>query len=356
VTVNLGDRSYSIKMGYGLTDDLGKLIIEEIPDITGCAIVTSPTIDRLYGKEVSEGLSELSPVNILVPDGEEAKNWETVGMITGKFIESGLDRKCLVIALGGGAVGDIAGFASSIYLRGVRVAQVPTTLLGMLDSSIGGKTAANHNMGKNLLGSFHQPSIVLDDPKFLLSLPKRDIGAGLVEAVKHGVIANVHLFNFIQDNEELLLNKDITSLVKVIGLNTRIKSAYVEKDERDLLGLRAALNYGHTLGHAVERLLSPKIRHGEAVAIGMNYASILATKLGLITIEDVKAQKMVLEGLGLSLNLPELSIQNIMKFMKRDKKVVNEKIRFILPKGIGVEPTIANIEDNLLIKTLKEIR
>jgi 3-dehydroquinate synthase len=356
VKLNLGDRGYFIKVGYGLTSELGEIILHEIPDVTGSVVVTSQIIDDFHGRKVFDGLSPLSPSKILVTDGEEAKSWETAGYLIGEFIKLNLDRKSLVIAVGGGAVGDLAGFTSSIYLRGVRFVHIPTTLLSMVDSSIGGKTAVNHAKGKNLIGSFYQPSLVIADPKFLETLPLREVASGLAEAVKHGVIADESLFNFIRENSSELLDREGDIFSEVIRLNASIKAAYVEKDERETLGVRSVLNYGHTLGHAVERLLSPQIRHGEAVAIGMNYAALLGEKLGFIDCEDVQSQKTVLESLGLSTKLPEVDTLALISLMRRDKKAESGVIKFVIPTGIGSEPVLVDVDEELLEETLKEIR
>jgi 3-dehydroquinate synthase len=356
VKVNLGVQGYSIKVGYNLLTKLGEIIVNEIPDVTGCIVVTSPTIDELYGSKIHEGLNPMSPARLLVPDGEEAKSWENAEELLGEFIKLNLDRKCLVIAVGGGAVGDLAGFASSIYLRGVRVVNVPTTLLSMVDSSIGGKTAINHAKGKNLIGSFHQPSLVVDDTKFLETLPLIEISSGLAEALKHGVIADKGLFSFIKDNSSKLLGKKDNALVELITLNASIKATYVMKDERDTLGVRAALNYGHTLGHAIERLLSPEIRHGEAVAIGMNYAALIAEKLGYMSSEDVKTQRTVLEKLNLPTKLPDVKIKDVIQLMSRDKKAESGAIKLVVPTGIGSEPVLMYVNEKLLNETMKEIR
>jgi 3-dehydroquinate synthase len=356
VKLNLGDRGYFIKVGYGLTSELGEIILHEIPDVTGSVVVTSQIIDDFHGRKVFDGLSPLSPSKILVTDGEEAKSWETAGYLIGEFIKLNLDRKSLVIAVGGGAVGDLAGFTSSIYLRGVRFVNIPTTLLSMVDSSIGGKTAVNHAKGKNLIGSFYQPSLVIADPKFLETLPLREVASGLAEAVKHGVIADESLFNFIRENSSELLDREGDIFSEVIRLNASIKAAYVEKDERETLGVRSVLNYGHTLGHAVERLLSPQIRHGEAVAIGMNYAALLGEKLGYMDDEDVQSQKTVLESLGLSTKLPEVDTLALISLMRRDKKAESGVIKFVIPTGIGSEPVLVDVDEELLEETLKEIR
>ena len=351
VRVRLGERSYPVLVGMGLSRRIGEAIDELIPGADGCVLVTSPTIDGLHSKAVVEGLKELSPVKLIVPDGEDAKTWATAEAVINGLIERGLNRGGVVVALGGGAVGDVAGFAASIYLRGVRVVQVPTTLLGMVDSSIGGKTAVNHPGGKNLVGSFHQPGAVVIDPTFLETLPVREIRSGLGEAVKYGVIKNPDLFRFIEDNGEALLGGDLGALTHIAEASAKIKAGYVEADERDEKGVRAALNLGHTLGHAVERL-SPSVRHGEAVSIGMVYASKLAAEKGLMKGSDEVRLGRALAGLGLPTEVPELSADDLIALMRRDKKAARGGLRFVLPRGIGAEPVVTAVDEQLVREAL----
>jgi len=257
-----------------------------------------------------------------------------------------------VVALGGGAVGDVAGFAASIYLRGVRLVHVPTTLLGMVDSSIGGKTAVNHPGGKNLVGSFHQPGAVVIDPALLETLPVRELRSGLSEVVKYGVVRDAGLFRYVEDNGERLLGLDLEALTHVIKVSASIKAGYVEEDERDYKGVRAALNLGHTLGHAVERL-RPHVRHGEAVSIGMAYASRLAAERGIMSRKDKARLVRALTRLGLPTEVPELPADEIISLMRRDKKATEDGIRFVLPTGIGEEPVYATVEEETIGETLK---
>ena len=351
--VELGERGYPILVGRGLSRHIGEVIAELMPDASGCAVVTSPTIDGLHSGAIVAGLKELSPVRLIVPDGEEAKTWTTAETVIGGLIECGLKRSGVVVALGGGAVGDLAGFAASIYLRGVRLIQAPTTLLGMVDSSIGGKTAVNHPGGKNLVGSFHQPSAVIIDPELLETLPVREIRSGLAEVVKYGVIRDPGLFKYIEDNGERLLGRDLEALTHVIKVSASIKAGYVEKDERDDKGVRAVLNLGHTMGHAVERLMSPQVRHGEAVSIGMVYASRLAAEKNTMTRKDEARLKRALIRLGLPTEVPELPADELITLMRRDKKATGDDIRFVLPTGIGKEPVHVIVEEELIRETLK---
>jgi len=353
--IRLGDRGYQIYVGAGLSGRLGEIVAASKPEATGCVVVTSKPIDRLYGEAVAASLGGLNPRTLVVPDGEEAKEWENAGTLLGRFLDAGLDRNGLVIALGGGAVGDLAGFAASIYMRGVAVVQVPTTLLGMVDSGIGGKTAVNHVKGKNMIGSFHQPVAVVADPLLLLSLPIREVRSGLAEVIKYGVIADETLFRYVEENTKRLLGLDQKCMSHVIGRCASIKTRYVEEDERDDKGVRAALNYGHTLGHAAEKLASPELRHGEAVSIGMMYAAELAIGMGLMDPEEAQAQRRVLEGLSLPTKLPALEADELIRYMRRDKKSEEGRIRMILPTGIGSPPTLRTVEESKLMEAIEAV-
>ena len=353
--IRLGDRGYQIYVGAGLSGRLGEILAASKPEATGCVVVTSEPIGRLYGEAVAAGLGGLKPRTLVVPDGEEAKEWENAGTLLGSFLDAGLDRNGVVVALGGGAVGDLAGFAASIYMRGVAVVQVPTTLLGMVDSGIGGKTAVNHVKGKNMIGSFHQPVAVVADPLLLRSLPLREVVSGLGEVVKYGVIADEALFRYVEENTERLLGHDQECMSHVIGRCASIKTRYVEEDERDDKGVRAALNYGHTLGHAAERLASSGLRHGEAVSIGMVYAADLAVRLGLMDQGEAQGQRRVLDGLGLPTKLPSLKADELIRYMRRDKKAEEGRIRMILPTGIGSQPTLRTVEESRLMAALEAV-
>ncbi len=353
--VRLGDRGYKIYVGAGLSDRLGEIVAASKPEATGCVLVTSRPIETLYGEAVAAGLERLSPSTILVPDGEEAKHWDNAGTLLGGFLDAGLDRNGVVVALGGGAVGDLAGFAASIFMRGVAVVQVPTTLLAMVDSSIGGKTAVNHAKGKNMIGSFHQPIAVVADPLLLRSLPIREVRSGLAEVVKHGVIADAALFRYVEENTGRLLGLDPGSMSYVVGRNASIKAGYVEKDELDAKGVRAVLNYGHTLGHAAERLASPRLRHGEAVSIGMVYAAHLSVSMGLMEPGDAEAQRRVLEAIGLPTKLPPLNADELIGYMRRDKKSEGGAVKMVLPRSIGTPPIIRTVEEPVLVEALEAV-
>ena len=354
ITVNLGERSHKIIIEEGVLGRLGDIIRENIDNITGCIVVTNSTIDNLYGACVQDSLERYSPQKVIVQEGEDAKTWVQAGLLIGSILKKGLDRRGLIVALGGGSVGDLAGFVASIYLRGVRIVQVPTTILGMLDSSIGGKTAVNHDDGKNLVGSFYQPSLVVSDPSVLRSLPKRETSSGLSEAVKYGVIADESLFKLLESKQNKLLNIDTYELSKVISICASIKAGYVEADERDDKGIRNALNYGHTVGHAIETVTGHQINHGEAVAIGMVAESQVAMSQGLLTKNDYERQLSLLTGLGLNIKLHSVNLCQVIEYMRRDKKAISGKIRLVLPTGIGSKPILRMVPEKEILKTLEE--
>ena len=355
-TVELGARSYPVHVGTGLFGRAGPLVKEQLPDARSCAVVTSESILEAHGMPLVESLrgAGIRAGTVLVPDGEEAKSWSAAGELIGDLLELGLDRGSAVIAFGGGAVGDLAGFVASIYLRGVGLVQIPTTLLAQADSSLGGKTAVNHPRGKNLIGSFHQPSLVVSDPSLLRTLPRRELLSGLGEVAKHGVIADAALFRFIEDEAASLLEADPHALAHVVRRSVAIKGGLVSADERDDRGLRAVLNYGHTAGHALEILTGHELRHGEAVALGMIVASRISNGLGLIPSRGVERQRRLLESLGFGLTPPRLGSTEIVEIMRRDKKAVGGSIMFVLPTGIGSTPVLRPVSETLITRTLED--
>jgi 3-dehydroquinate synthase len=354
--IELGDRSYPVHVKPGLIEDIGDLIKDYIPSFEKCAIVTSDPIWSVHGKSLLESLEKkrINVTEVWVPDGEEAKTWYVAEKLIGDLLENNLDKQSVIIGFGGGAVGDVTGFVASIYLRGVRLIQVPTTLLAQIDSSLGGKTAVNHPKGKNLIGSFHQPSMVFSDTNLLRTLPRKEILSGLGEAVKHGVIADQALFAFIENNASKLVNADPEALSYVVRRSVVIKGSFVTLDERDSSGVRAALNYGHTTGHVLEILSKLEIRHGEAVARGMMIASRVSESLGLINKDETERQRRLLIALGFDLSPPHISTSVIVEMMLRDKKVLNGSIRFVLPTGIGAPPVLKVVSENYVFQALEK--
>ena len=348
IEVSMGARSYPIIIGTGLVERL----CDHLPENGKIAVISTPIINDLYGNLLKSIGRDYDL--ILVPDGEEAKTWETVEIVLGKLLEYGLDRKATVVALGGGTVGDLAGFVASIYMRGINVVQIPTTLLAMVDSSIGGKTAINHPKGKNMVGSFHQPSMVIIDPLFLDSLPEREIRSGLAETVKYGIISDEEIVNIFEKTPVEDIGQEV--MVEIIAKCVAIKARYVEQDEHDNKGIRASLNYGHTTGHSVENLSKHKVNHGEGVAIGMTVAALIGEKIGLVDNEMRARQGRLLVKIGLPIRVPALGIDEMVEVMHRDKKAEDGRIRFVLPTGIGKEPVLRYISEETIAAALRELQ
>lgn len=356
VVVDLGERSYLVHIGRGVSEHAGELIMQSLPEVRTCAVVTSEGILKAHGRPLIESLEDLD-VHVglaLVPDGEEAKTWGAAGDLVGDLLEAGLDRRSAVIAFGGGTIGDLAGFVASVYMRGVGLVQIPTTLLAQVDSSIGGKAAVNHPRGKNLIGAFHQPSVVISDQDLLGTLPRRELLSGLGEVVKHGVIADSELFEFAGNESERLIGANPDALEEAVVRSVTIKSRLVELDERDNKGLRAILNYGHTLGHALETMSGHELRHGEAVALGMEFAASLSFEAGIFKAREAERQTRTLEGLGFKLERPRADPLELVEAMRLDKKAVGSTINFVLPTGIGSTPILRPVSEDRIIRILGE--
>ena len=312
-------------------------------------IVSSPTVWRLHGERVA-GLTAEPP--ILIPDGERFKHLATVGKIYDALIRAGADRATTVVALGGGVVGDVAGFAAATFLRGVPVAQVPTTLLAQVDSSVGGKVGVNHALGKNLIGAFHPPALVAIDPDVLATLPRREFRAGLYEVVKYGMIASRELFERVAAGLAALFRRDAGVLVPIIAASCRIKAAVVEADERES-GVRRTLNFGHTAGHALEAVTKyRRFRHGEAVAYGMLVAAELAVTRGALDPADRAALSDLIVKMGPLPPVADLSSAQVLDAMSRDKKVVAGQLHFVLPTSIGATAVVTDVTPAELTRAL----
>jgi 3-dehydroquinate synthase len=334
VNVNLEARSYPILIGKGILSDLGPQLRKQ-PLTQALAVVTNPEIQNLYGDIVRKSLvdSGFTPHFFVVPTGEETKSLEWAGKLYDFFLEKKLERKSAVIALGGGVVGDLAGFLAATILRGVPFVQVPTTLLAQVDSSVGGKVGINHPLGKNLIGAFHQPILVLADIDTLRSLPGEEFHAGLAEVVKYGIIADEEFFGFLEKHADEILDLEESVLLRIIHRSCEIKAKVVSADEREA-GLRAILNYGHTIGHAIEFLAGyGRYKHGEAVAFGMVYAALLAREIGMS--DTVTRQRDLLQRFGLLGNPPELDSDKVINALSHDKKVIDSHLRFVLTEKIG---------------------
>jgi len=337
VTVALGDRSYDIVIGAGLLPALGTYLRSVVsPGVA--TIVTNATVRRLYGDVVSAALADagFDPVTIEVPDGEAYKNLESLGHIYDGLVAARVERGSPIVALGGGVIGDLAGFAAATFLRGVPFVQVPTTVLAQVDSSVGGKTGVNHPAGKNLIGAFYQPRKVVIDLATLDTLPARELRAGLAEVVKYGAILSAPLFAAIERDLDRLLAGDHDVLRPVIRECCALKAMVVTRDEREA-DYRAILNFGHTLAHAVESLTGyDRYLHGEAVAIGMSFAARLSHRRGLCAAETVERLVHVLQRIGLPTELPPgLGQERIAQAVASDKKVAGRKVKFVCLEDIG---------------------
>lgn len=336
ITVGLGERSYRIEFGTGILAGIGAAC-RTLKLGVHAAVVTNPVVGGHYYESVQASLtaSGITVHKIEIPDGEEYKNLETLKLIYDRLIDIGLDRGGFIVALGGGVVGDIAGYAAATYLRGIPFVQVPTTLLAQVDSSVGGKTGVNHEKGKNLIGAFYQPALVVIDADTLATLPLREYLCGLAEVVKYGVVLDSELFEGLAENTALLLARDTKYLLRVIQSCCRIKASVVEKDEREA-GLRAVLNYGHTIGHAVESLTRySNYMHGEAVAIGMAQAAVISERMGYSDRAATERIMALLKALQLPVSLPPFSVAEYVEAMLHDKKVRDGGITFVFNRGIG---------------------
>lgn len=331
------DASYDILVGAGVIAQLPALLREHCP-AAGYAVVTDSHVGKLYGDQVVKLVSGAGcRVELFTfPAGEWNKTRETWASLSDRMLAAHFGRDCAVIALGGGVVGDVAGFLAATYLRGVPYVQVPTSLLAMIDSSIGGKTGVDVPAGKNLLGAFHQPRLVLADLDLLASLPPVQLSAGLAEAVKHGVIADAEYFAFLERDYATILAKDGAALERVVRRSVEIKAAVVAEDEREA-GRRAILNFGHTIGHAIEATSKFEALHGEAVGIGMVYEARLGEAIGVTAKGTAERIVRLLEKLRLPVERPDgASVDQLIEVMRGDKKVRGGEIRFAVPKEIGV--------------------
>lgn len=352
LTVDLGDRSYPIHVGRGL---LGRaeLILPHLPT-KRVAVVTNTTVGPLYLSTLQGTLegAGVSVLPIVLPDGEQYKNAETLGRIYDALLEARMERKGTLIALGGGVIGDLTGFAAATYLRGVPFVQIPTTLLAQVDSSVGGKTGINHPLGKNMIGAFYQPRLVLADTDTLNTLPDRELAAGLAEVIKYGLIRDAEFFTWLEAHMEDLIRRDPDALTFAILRSCRNKAEVVAADEREG-GIRAILNLGHTFGHAIEAGLGYGVwLHGEAVAAGMVLAADLSRRLGWLTAEDVERVRSLLRRARLPDTAPDLGVERYRALMGLDKKVEGGRVRFVLLKRVGEAVVTADAPEAAFVATL----
>jgi 3-dehydroquinate synthase len=356
LTVGLDDRSYDISIESNLLSKTG-ILISGLGLGKRCAVISDRTVFEIYGEKVIESLESAGfvPSKIVLQPGEGTKSLSTMEGIYGELLSYRLDRKSFIVALGGGVVGDIAGFAAASYMRGIPFVQLPTTLLAQVDSSVGGKVGVNIPRGKNIVGAFHQPVSVIIDPAALETLDERQMRAGFVEVFKHGIIRDASYFDFVEENAEHILNLDELNLAEAIYKSCIIKSDVVHLDERES-GLRAILNFGHTVGHALESLTGYKrYVHGEAVAVGM---------IAAIRISDIFYGKRVdphhrIESLIKKCRLPNVmprfDSEEIYQAMTRDKKNIDDNMRMVLLKEIGEVEIVPDVDEKIIIEALNKI-
>ncbi len=352
VTVTTPDARYDILIDGGLLGRAGSW--QGLPASAQAVIVSNPTVDALYGDALAAALAprhrQVSRVRL--PDGEAHKTWATLNLIFDHLLAHGCDRKTVLYALGGGVVGDMTGFAAATYMRGVPFVQVPTTLLAQVDSSVGGKTAINHPLGKNMIGAFYQPARVVCDLDTLATLPARELAAGLAEVIKYGPIADMAFFDWIEANIDALLARDRAALAHAVRRSCEIKAAVVGEDERES-GLRAILNFGHTFGHAIEAGQGYGAwLHGEAVGCGMVLAAALSAELGLVPAAFVERLTRLVQRAGLPVQAPAMPDERWLELMRVDKKAEAGAIRFIVIETPG-RAALRSAPDETVLRVIR---
>ncbi len=351
VSIDLGNRSYPIHIGTHLIDQRG-LVASHVRD--RAMVVTNETIAPLYLDQTMASLGNTPCSSVILPDGECYKNLDELNRVFTALLSENFDRGCTLIALGGGVVGDMTGYAAASYQRGVDFIQIPTTLLAQVDSSVGGKTGVNHPLGKNMIGAFHQPTAVIADMSTLDTLDDRELKAGLAEVVKYGFIIDADFFSWLEDNLDALLARDTDATAYAVKRSCQIKAGIVEQDEREH-GLRAVLNLGHTFGHAIEAAMGyGHWLHGEAVSAGIAMALDTSQRLGLINEASRDRGVRLLQRCGLPVTPPDsMTPETFLKYMARDKKVSAGTVRLILLDGIGTSRVSADYDPKALHATLE---
>jgi 3-dehydroquinate synthase len=355
LNVALGDRAYPIHIGPGLIGQVD-LILPHLKR-KQVAIVTNTTVAPLYLEKLAQPLRDagVSVVEIVLPDGEAYKNSETLNLIYDALLKNRCERSTTLIALGGGVIGDLTGYAAATYLRGVPFIQIPTTLLSQVDSSVGGKTGINHPLGKNMIGAFYQPKVVLADTDVLQTLPKRELSAGVAEVIKYGLIRDSDFFDWLETNISKLMALDEAVTCYAIYRSCKNKAEVVIADEHEA-GERALLNLGHTFGHAIENAMGYGIwLHGEAVAAGMLLAADLSQRMGWLEAKDVQRIHALTASSSLPSRAPNLGVNKYLELMQLDKKVADGKIRLVLQQGIGKAVITSDYDADKLMQTLEAI-
>lgn len=352
LTVDLGERAYPIHIGPSLLSDAALLR----PHIVGkqVLIVTNETVAPLYLSQLKQGLAEFSVDEVVLPDGEQFKTLETLNLIFDVALAKRHSRNTTLIALGGGVVGDMCGFAAASYQRGVNFIQIPTTLLSQVDSSVGGKTGVNHALGKNMIGAFWQPQLVLADVSVLASLPARELSAGIAEVIKYGLLGDAPFLDWLETNMAALMQRDEQALMYAVRRSCENKADIVARDEREG-GIRAWLNLGHTFGHAIEHSLGyGEWLHGEAVAAGMCMAAHMSQRLGWISVADVARAERIIAAANLPTKPPkQMTVQQFLDAMSVDKKVLDGQLRLVLLRALGEAVVTAEFEQQVLLDTIE---
>jgi 3-dehydroquinate synthase len=358
IHVDLGKNSYLIHIDKGILSKFGSIAKSHLSS-PRVAIVTNNIVNNLYGDVLKNSLqsADLEVIVVEISDGEDLKSLHGAMEVFDALVEHRITRQSVIIALGGGVIGDLTGFVSATFMRGVPLIQIPTTLLAQVDSSVGGKTAINHPKAKNLIGVFHQPKLVFIDVDVLKTLPERELKAGLAEVIKHGMIMDSELFYYVEDNLQDILSVDSQSLEQIVARSCKDKAIIVEKDEKEQ-NLRAILNYGHTVGHGIETVTDYSVyRHGEAVSIGMAVASKIAVNMGIMKEEVADRQNRLLAKCGLPITFPDLDVDNTLDAIHLDKKTKeNGRPRIVLPKDIGEAIIVENVTDDQIREAIMETK
>jgi len=350
LNVALGARAYPILIGESLLSD-GRTLPDAIA-AQDILLVTNTTVGPLYAERVTAALKGRRIVDVRLPDGEQHKTLDNVSRVLDVLVANRFGRDSLVVALGGGVIGDLSGFTAACYQRGIAFAQLPTTLLSQVDSSVGGKTGVNHPGGKNLIGAFHQPKVVLADTTTLRTLPVRELRAGLAEVIKYGLVFDIGFLSWLEDNLDALLALDPAALAHAIYRSCELKAGVVLRDEHEH-GERALLNLGHTFGHAIETATGyTEWLHGEAVAAGMLIAADMSARIGLLPASDVERVRVLLQRAGLATPPPRFGAERARQYMSVDKKVKAGRIRLVLLEALGRARFTAEYPDDALSATL----
>lgn len=358
VRVPLEDRSYQIDISSGLIEDAAHRIQEALPDLSHAIVIADAAVDKPWANHVCEGLSsgatKIRVSRKTVASGEPSKSIAEFESLLAWILTEGGDRRSVIVAVGGGVIGDLAGYVAASFTRGIRFVQIPTTLLAMVDSSVGGKTGINLPGAKNMVGAFWQPSLVVIDTEVLSTLPERSFLSGLAEVVKYGVIDDADFFSWLESNATALVKRDNATLRHAIQVSCECKARVVGEDERETSGRRAILNYGHTFAHAIEATAGyGKLLHGEAVSIGMQMAARLAIDLGLANETLLQRQTELLKACQLPTRLAEANPIEMLPVMMRDKKVAHGKLRFILPRQLGSVELVSDVDEKSVIEAIE---